>query len=244
MYLIRLDDASEYMDILKWNRIEDILDKYNIKPIVGIIPNNQDKSFLSKYNKNLAFWDRAKKWQEKEWSIALHGYTHVYSSNNGGINPVNSRSEFAGIPLKEQRMKIALGVKIFQENKLKTNIFFAPSHTFDMNTLEALRLESNIRVISDTFANDIYKIGDFYFIPQQSGRTRNLPFKLSTICYHPNTMNEHDFKNLENFIVKNKDKIGCYEDLIFVNRKLSLYDKLLKHGYFAIRTIRNKLRGI
>lgn len=243
MYLIRLDDASEYMDILKWNRIEDILDKYNIKPIVGIIPNNQDKSLLSKYNKNLAFWDRAKKWQEKRWVIALHGYTHVYSSNNGGINPVNSRSEFAGIPLKEQRMKIALGVKIFQENKLKTNIFFAPSHTFDMNTLEALRLESNIRVISDTVANDVYKVGDFYFIPQQSGNVRRLPFKITTFCYHPNTMSEQDFRKLEDFISKFKNKFGKFQEIRLVDRKPSLYDKALKQSYFFMRSVRNRLRG-
>ena len=50
-YLIRLDDASAYSDQSKWKHLE-ILDSNNIKPIVAVIPNNQDKSiqFESKMN--------------------------------------------------------------------------------------------------------------------------------------------------------------------------------------------------
>ena len=41
-YILRLDDAAERMDIVKWNRMEVLLDKYNIKPLVGVIPKCQD----------------------------------------------------------------------------------------------------------------------------------------------------------------------------------------------------------
>lgn len=41
-YLVRLDDACPQMNKLKWQRIENILDKYGIKPMVGIIPHNED----------------------------------------------------------------------------------------------------------------------------------------------------------------------------------------------------------
>ena len=41
-YLIRLDDACPYMDRVKWQRMENILDKYGVKPLVGIIPANAD----------------------------------------------------------------------------------------------------------------------------------------------------------------------------------------------------------
>ncbi|MBB6631973.1 DUF2334 domain-containing protein [Clostridium algidicarnis] len=243
MYLIRLDDASEYMDIAKWDKIESLLNQYNIKPIVGIIPNNQDKELVSKYKKDLGFWNKVKEWQSKEWTIALHGFTHVYSSNSGGINPVNLRSEFAGIPLEEQKIKISNGIKIFKEHGLNAKIFFAPSHTFDMNTLEALRTESDIRIISDTIASDIYKMGEFYFIPQQSGHVQSLPFRITTFCYHPNNMSENDFKILENFIKQKRDKFGSFKDLSLKKREISVYDKGLKKLYFSIRAIRNKLRG-
>ncbi|MBP7434945.1 MAG: DUF2334 domain-containing protein [Bacteroidales bacterium] len=241
MYLIRLDDASEYMDVGKWDKIERLLNKYNIKPIVGIIPNNQDKELVSKYKKDFGFWNKTKVWQSKGWTIALHGYSHVCLTNEGGINPVNLRSEFAAIPLEEQKIKISNGIKIFEEQGLDAKIFFAPSHTFDMNTLEALRTESDIRIISDTIANDIYIMRGFYFIPQQSGHVQSLPFRITTFCYHPNNMSENDFKILDNFIKQKRDKFGSFKDLSFKKREISVYDKGLKKLYFSIRAIRNKL---
>lgn len=243
MYLIRLDDASAYMDLEKWNRIEELLDKYSIYPIVGIIPNNQDKALINQYPFDVNFWSKAKKWQEKNWTIALHGYTHVYLTNDGGINPVNNQSEFAGVSLAEQIYKISQGIKIFKEHGIETEVFFAPSHTFDLNTLEALKQASKIRVISDTIANNVYKKGEFYFIPQQSGEVRKLPFKLTTFCYHPNTMDEEDFNQLERFFSIYHRKFTRFEDLVFTNRNANLYDMFLKKLYFSIRAIRNKLRG-
>ena len=41
-YLVRLDDACPQMNKQKWQRVENILDKYGIKPMVGIIPHNED----------------------------------------------------------------------------------------------------------------------------------------------------------------------------------------------------------
>lgn len=238
MYLIRLDDASEYMDMVKWTKIESLLDYYNIKPIVGIIPNNQDKGLIGDYKKDLKFWNRAKSWQSSEWTIALHGYNHVCSIINGGINPVNMRSEFAGINLEDQKKKISDGIKIFKKHELDARVFFAPAHTFDINTIEALKTESDIRIISDTIANDIYKMWEFYFIPQQSGHVRRLPFKVTTFCYHPNNMHMVDFKILEEFICKYRDKFGCLNDIKLIERKQSKYDLLLKLLYFAQKRFR------
>ena len=65
-YIVRLDDACPTMDRKKWNRFFDILDKYNIKPIVAVIPNNEDKNMLiDEYDKN--FIGRANRflhWQD------------------------------------------------------------------------------------------------------------------------------------------------------------------------------------
>lgn len=90
-YILRLDDACEKRDIKKWDKIESLLDKYNIKPLVGVIPNCEDP-MMNNYEIDLHFWDRVLSWGKKNWTIALHGYNHVYSTNNGGLNPVNKRS--------------------------------------------------------------------------------------------------------------------------------------------------------
>ena len=240
MYLIRLDDASEYMDVEKWARLEFLLAKYGVKPIVGVIPNNQDKTLVNKYRRDSEFWNKVQAWNAKGWSIALHGYTHEYVSGDGGMNPVNDRTEFAGLALTAQREKIQRGIHIFHAHQIEPKIFFAPFHTFDGNTIKALKEESKIRIISDTVANDIYKMDELYFIPQQSGHAQRLPFKVTTFCYHPNTMTDNDFTMLENFFIRNKEKFITVDDLNFQDRELDDYDRILRNLYFLLIAIKKK----
>lgn len=232
-YILRLDDAAERMDIAKWNRVEILLDKYNIKPLVGVIPNCQDP-MMKEYLIDSSFWNKVNEWKNKGWIIALHGYNHVYSTNKGGINPVNNRSEFAGVPLEQQKEKVREGVKIFHKNGHNPKVFFAPSHTFDENTIKALKEESNIRIISDTVANKSYQQYGMTFVPQQSGQVRKLPFHLVTFCYHPNTMKEQDFFLLESFLIQNNKKFVNFP-IEQSSRKMSVYDRLLRKMYFARR---------
>lgn len=234
MYLIRLDDASEYMNIKKWNRIEEILNKFNIKPIVGIIPDNKDDKLLQ-YKKNNDFWKKVKRWEKNDWTLAMHGHQHIYITENGGINPINYRSEFAGVDFQEQQKKIENGYQIMLNHGINPKIFFAPSHTFDNNTIKALVNKTDIRVISDTIANNIYYKEGVFFIPQQVGYVRKVPFKITTFCYHPNIMQDNDFKKLETFISKNKRNFTEFKNIDMKKRKKNLYDTFLEKLYFIIR---------
>lgn len=234
-FLLRLDDASDYMNLENWEKIEGILDEFSIKPIFGIIPQNKDPEMLSAYEYNPCFWELVRVWISKGWIAALHGYEHKYLTEDGGINPVHKRSEFAGLPYEEQAEKVKTGYLILKEHGIEPEIFFAPSHTFDVNTLKALFKETPIRVISDTIANDIYYKAPFYFIPQQSGIARNLPFETVTFCYHPNVMKSEDFENLRIFLKKNKDKAIVYNREVLKERRRSGYDMLLKKIYFMRR---------
>lgn len=232
-YIIRLDDACEKMDEEKWSRMESLLDKYNIKPLVGIIPNCEDEQ-MDKYPFNADFWEIVNRWIDKGWTIAMHGYNHVYSTDCGGINPVNKRSEFAGETLDVQREKIRLGISVFKAHGIVPKVFFAPSHTFDENTLVALKEESQIRIISDTVANDVYCQNGFTFVPQQTGRARKLPFKTVTCCYHPNEMENVAFNNLEMFIKRYRKRFIEFP-ILTTDRGKSLLDRYLSCLYFARR---------
>lgn len=234
MYILRLDDASEYMDLKKWKRMEEMLDKYGIKPIYGIIPANEDPELL-KYDKIKGFWNLMISWKEKGWAPALHGYNHVFETNDGGINPVNKRSEFAGVSLERQRQKIREGYSILKANGILPKVFFAPAHTFDKNTLVALREESQIRVISDTVANNVYFDDGFYFIPQQSGHCRKLPFKVTTFCYHPNIMSDADFIALDSFFRRYSNQFIDLSTLKMEKYHRGIFDQLLKKLYFIRR---------
>lgn len=74
--ILRLDDAAERMDVEKRNRMEGLLDRYEIKPLVGVIPDCQDSKMM-KYEKDPLFWEKAHKWIDECWTIAMYGYQHV-----------------------------------------------------------------------------------------------------------------------------------------------------------------------
>jgi len=166
--------------------------------------------------------------------MALHGFNHVYSNKNGGINPINYKSEFAGLPLDEQMLKIEKGIQILKEHNITPNIFFAPAHTFDLNTLIALREKSSIRIISDTIANKSYHENGFTFVPQQSGKCRFLLLNEVTFCLHPNTMTDKDFVHLEKFL-KKYNRVFRRFPIIDIKRKKSFFDSFLSKLYFARR---------
>ena len=226
--LLRLDDASEYMDYDKWKRMEGILDKYNVKPLFGIIPANEDPNLL-KYGKVECFWELIHSWISKGWVPALHGYTHVFETENGGINPVNKKSEYAGVPYEKQLYKIQQGLIVLQSHGIYPKVFFAPAHTFDNNTLKALMDGSNIRIISDTPAQDLYCKEGITFVPLQSGRVRKLLFKTTTYCYHPNTTTEDGFDELDEFLSQHQfDEFPLRES----SRNLGTIDRIMMKLYY------------
>lgn len=239
MYLIRLDDASDHMNTQRWDRIERLLDENGIKPLVGVIPMNRDPMLLE-YPEDPGFWQKARDWQDKGWRIALHGYEHLYCSDSGGMNPVHNRSEYAGVPLQTQREKIRSGMAILVEKGLKPDVFFAPSHTFDENTLEALWLESDIRIVSDTAAWDTYCLNGFTFIPQQSGRVRKLPFRLTTICLHPNNISDREFGEIGDFFRAHPGEFLEPNTIGTTTRRLGVLDHVCRAAY----SLKRKLSAI
>ena len=242
-YLIRLDDACPTMNSVKWQAIEDILDEYEIKPMVGIIPACNDEKLMCQ-DADPLFWNKAVCWQQKGWSIALHGYDHCYISDSGfsSLNPMWTRSEFAGVSLEIQKEKIRAGVQVLKGHGVNPQYYFAPSHTFDKNTLIALREESDIRIISDTIGRYPYKYEDFWFIPQIVGHCVKMPIAgIYTFCFHPNIMDNVAFDRLEDFLrVYSNSFVGFNQiDLTHYGRK-GMFDKLLSYFFFSYR----KLRGL
>ncbi|MDR1402133.1 MAG: DUF2334 domain-containing protein [Tannerellaceae bacterium] len=57
-------------------------------------------------------------------------------------------------------------MEIFKENEIETNIWVAPSHTFDQNTLSVLREYTSITIISDDIVLDPFEKYGFNWIPQ------------------------------------------------------------------------------
>ena len=233
--LIRLDDITENMNWDLMKKSELLFEKYEIKPVLGVIPNNKDAQLLP-YPKKDDFWDRVRGWRDKNWEIAMHGYTHVYDKmcKNDDYFNCGGGSEFFGHSLETQITKIQNGLKKFNDEKIKIRTFFAPNHTFDKNTLIALK-KSGINVVIDGYGLMPYTEHDIKFIPQLFLKVLFLPFGIQSTQIHLNYMKEKDFDNFVRFIEKNSNRIISYDQIIKkINNNLSykfvrvLFEKILK----------------
>ncbi len=246
-YLIRLDDACSTMKQSNWDEVEKILDDYSIKPIVSIIPENEDKS-LNYSHKNINFWEKARNWQAKNWIIGLHGYKHnLEKTDFKSILNFYSSSEFTGLPIEVQKTKLKNALKIFFEQNIVPKVWVAPKHTFDKNTLSALNEITDIKIISDGIAIKHYFSKDFTWLPVQLWNFRQMPFGTWTFCLHPNTMNDFDFQNMKKFIKKNCHHFIDLNNEILPFRKVNLLDKIFRLFFWTRRKIKihinNKMRN-
>ena len=104
--LIRLDDIAENMNWDLMKKSESLFDKYEIKPVLGVIPNNKDKELLS-YPRVDDFWQKLRNWKDKGWEISMHGYNHLYNNETHGLDyfGYGGKTEFFGENYEIQKKK-------------------------------------------------------------------------------------------------------------------------------------------
>lgn len=244
--VFRLDDFSVSRHIKRWETILDIFHKHQIKVCIGVIPKCEDPTlnyqFISEENQ---FWADVRMLDSSGHTIALHGYKHTYHSckRENSIIPIHPYSEFTGLCLGEQKRKISKSFEIFVKNGLAPEVFMAPAHTFDLNTLTALKETTPIRYISDGTTNDCFLIENMRFIPQQFGKLRPPRFRLNCYCLHPNTMKRSDFDKLEYFLDRYKVHIqpfSQFRDQSF--KKLNSFDYIVIQTFKLLRNLRGLVR--
>lgn len=247
-YILRFDDICPTMNWNLWEKIENLLVHYNIKPILAVIPDVKDPELLIENPKN-DFWDRVKEWKKRGWSIALHGYQHKFvTKNTGDFSKLFNYSEFAGLPYEEQKIKIEKAIDIFRTNGIEPDLWIAPASSFDKVTLKILK-ENKINITSCGFYLKPVIQDNFIFIPQQLWWFRWVPFGLWTIAFHHNFWDDKKRKTFEIYL-KNYAKfiISLKEALIyFPPKKVNILDKgffyfytFLVKGYSFICKIRGK----
>lgn len=218
--VFRLDDITSDMNWDNFYAVKSIFDKYGIKPLIGVVPDNQDIT-LEKGPVCSSFWEIIRELQKNGWSIAQHGYQHVYSSNHGGILGLKNQSEFAGLSYLEQCDKICRGKEILQKQGIYVTIFMAPGHTFDRNTLKALK-QNGFSYISDGYAYRIYKRCGISHIPCRTSKL-TVGKGTDTICLHTNTMNVSHVNALNEFISHNRKYLVDYNELIKTGDRASAF---------------------
>lgn len=231
-FLLRLDDACPTMDRRRWDRIEAILDRHQIKPIVAVIPSNLDPTFFIDPPDG-HFWHRVRSWQRKGWTVGMHGLHHLlHPTRAKQLLPFYPESEFSGLSLPAQKDKLRRAWEIFLSEGVRPQVFVAPAHTFDLLTLRALRAETEIQVISDGIAADLYYQHKFFWIPQQLWRLKPLRFGLWTVCLHPNTMDKKTLKRFDRDVQSFRDQIMEFSQLTLARRRRNLLDRAVHFRFW------------
>lgn len=236
-YLIRLDDLCHTSNLDKWRRFFNLFDRYGIKPVIAAIPNNKDPKLALCGGFNHNYWQLIRDLQENKYAIAMHGFEHRYLNTNSGILKQNMRSEFAGLPLYVQERKIIEAVEIFERENIKSDIFVAPAHSFDLNTLKALKKYSNISIISDGLSTSPYTRHGFKWIPVQLSEVKLKPSNTWTFNYHPETCSTDDFEKLEVFIHQHHKSFVSLSQLTF--RPYSFWDMCYETYRIYTRSLRH-----
>jgi predicted deacetylase len=240
-FLIRFDDICPTMNWAVWEQIEPILTRYGIRPILAVVPDNQDpKLFVNTPRSD--FWERVRGWQANGWAIALHGYQHVYETRHAGLVGINAFSEFAGLPYDVQRNKVERALSIFSRERVRADAWVAPAHAFDATTVRVLA-ECGIRVISDGFYwRPLLRLGALW-IPQQMWRFRSMPGGVWTICLHHNHFSPSAIQELEADIDRYRRNIVSLDVLIsqYPAKRLGMLDASLSTLWLAALRLKRRL---
>lgn len=245
--IVRFDDVCPTMDREQFNKAFALMDKEGIKPLLGVIPNNQDHS-LFKEEVNSKFWEEIKSLQDKGYDIAMHGYSHVYDQfSPKTLICGRKHSEFAGNTYQNQFIKIKKGKEILESHGIYTDVFFAPAHTYDKNTLKALSA-NGFKYISDGLSNKPYKQNGVICVPcKRFGIPATKNGILVAVC-HPNEWSSFNasqgYEKLLQFCEINRNFFTSFS--LLKNEKCGhfLYQKFLEKCFYCGRVIKRAMRNI
>ena len=241
---VRLDDITPDMDYEKFYRMKQLLDTYQIKPLIGVVPFNEDKN-LMRNPKREDFAEFLQGLLQEGYVAALHGYKHLYSTKKGGLFPLNHFSEYVGVPFEKQNEMIEKGKQQLQEWGIETDIFMAPGHTFDKNTLKAL-VKNGFRYVTDGFGKRPYIRKGLVFLPIAIKQTDCYKQKddYTTLVFHTNTMEDKDFEKYERMFEENKTSFISYEDYMKQKPcKRTVFGHVWEYGMATLKHFLVKLRA-
>jgi predicted deacetylase len=243
-YFIRLDDACPTMHRERWGAIEAMLDELGIQPLVAIVPDNRHPELMHSPAAP-DFWERAKAWEERGWTIAMHGLHHLYHSVDRRrlILPLYDHSEFGGLPEPAQAALLRQSWALFEAHGIRPTVWIAPSHSFDGATVRALRSETPIRIISDGLSIDYFFEDGFVWLPQQLWKPEPRRRGLWTICLHPNGMDDTAIDDLRRILSQPyyRDRIVGLSDLALGKRRKNLADRAYRRYFLSRSRVRSML---
>jgi peptidoglycan/xylan/chitin deacetylase (PgdA/CDA1 family) len=192
LFVLRFDDICPTMRWDIWSNIEPILIERNIKPILAVVPDNQDPVLQVAPPVN-DFWQRVRRWQALGWTIAMHGYQHLYVAPDGGLVTLRKKSEFASLPLSIQEEKLRRATEIFTREGVNPHVWIAPGNAFDETTVSLLHKFGMDTISAGWSWRPFVGPHDVTWVPCQLSIYRPVPAGVWTVCSHHNSWTHSDF---------------------------------------------------
>ena len=248
-YIFRMDDITPSMNWGRFWSVLNLLNRHRVKPLLGIVPDNQDPN-LNCQKPDPQFWDTMRMLINKGLvDVAQHGYQHqlhipkesaLLKATHGATV---ERSEFTGLPYPEQLARLKTGQAILQDNGIYTSYFFAPNHSFDRNTLRALRA-AGFTAVSDDVALFPFKSSGLLFVPQQLWTPKKMLTGVFTICLHTNEITPAKLRTIRQFL---RMPVACtsFKTIAATYRDCTsrqLLNPLFKNAYLGARSIKTTIK--
>ncbi len=209
-FIIRVDDVCPTMGWDRFNELSETLLDAGAPCLIGVIPDCRDPA-LHRSPAKSDFWDVIRGLKASGWTIAQHGYTHVYDCLSLDRLGLMRKSEFAGHNLETQASRLASGASLLADEGVASDVFMAPSHAFDDTTMLALR-QTGFRFVTDGAALWPYEEQGLTFVPQLFSYPRHFGIGVYTICYHLDTVDEFNFQELLRFVRSNAHRILSFDE--------------------------------
>ena len=211
-YLIRIDDLCPTVHQRSWLRLLGILREFGIHPILAVVPDNQDPE-LKASPPDPQFWEQMRELARDGAAIAIHGYQHNCQKRGKSLIPLHRHTEFAGVPMEEQRVMLETGLAMLRAEGLNPRLWVAPRHGFDRNTLTALR-DVGIGYLSDGLARRPFTRSGIVWIPQQVWGPVERENGLWTICLHPSSVSGSKAEELRMFLKRHAAQFTSFDRVI------------------------------
>lgn len=235
-YLLRIDDLCPTVHARRWERIREMIEDFGIRPILAIVPDNQDPD-LRKSASDPGFWDEMRQMESAGATVAIHGYRHLCHQRARGLVALHADSEFAGKPYEVQLELIAAGLDILRGQGLIPRLWVAPRHSFDRSTLRAMR-KLELRYLSDGMARIPFRRDGVTWIPQQLWAPRAKSKGIWTICIHPNSTQRAKADELRAFLEEHAGQFTTFERVAkeFDGHRLGVLERM--HERIAMARVR------
>lgn len=240
-YLIRFDDVVPAMAWSRFAAFEKIAADLSLPFLIGVVPACRDPK-LSVEPERHDFWDWVRVRKHAGWTIAQHGYQHLYETDARGLLGIGRKSEFAGLAYNAQAQKLAAGKEIMQREGVWSGVFMAPSHSFDEFTVQALR-DLEFTALTDGFGFYPYELHGLKAVPQLVARPLGFGFGVETICLHVNTMSEEAIGRMIDFIRAHRKQIISFDEALQVKATIPFIASTLRHMTSAALRARRAVRA-